>query len=253
MTAPAAREIIDALRLPASARVDQRVPKKLFLEQGAPTAADKRLLQDGIEEVLWIAVLKPETIGVPAYRDDNREYLEITLLTAKLRSKAKAVRLTELIHRAIPYPVLLLTEQDGATTISTAQKRHSLGETAKTILEGDVVAAALNGGSDVLAAFASSIALTGLPCSNLYELYSAWDARLHALEAANLTGRYTVPQTPDESEERRNALADHARITREIAGLRAKAAKETQINRRVDLNLAIQRLEAELAAATEKL
>ena len=34
--------VIAALNLPADARVDQRVPKKLLVENGAPTAADKR-------------------------------------------------------------------------------------------------------------------------------------------------------------------------------------------------------------------
>ncbi len=34
--------VINALALPTDARVDQRVPKKLLLEQGAPTAADRR-------------------------------------------------------------------------------------------------------------------------------------------------------------------------------------------------------------------
>ena len=34
--------LLAALDLPASSRVDQRVPKKLLLEHGAPTAADKR-------------------------------------------------------------------------------------------------------------------------------------------------------------------------------------------------------------------
>jgi len=49
--------LIDALALPTDVRVDQRVPKKLLLEQGAPTAADKRQIQNGIEEMLWIAGL----------------------------------------------------------------------------------------------------------------------------------------------------------------------------------------------------
>ncbi len=43
--------LIAALDLPAGSRVDQRVPKKLLLENGAPTAADKRHINDGIEEL----------------------------------------------------------------------------------------------------------------------------------------------------------------------------------------------------------
>ena len=46
-----AAAIIAALALPPEARVDERVPKKLLVEQGAPTAADKRQIQDGIEEL----------------------------------------------------------------------------------------------------------------------------------------------------------------------------------------------------------
>ena len=60
-----AASVIAALCLPADARMDQRVPKKLLVENGAPTAADKHQINEGIEELLWIAALKPATIGVP--------------------------------------------------------------------------------------------------------------------------------------------------------------------------------------------
>ena len=70
-------EVIAALDLPATARVDRRVPKTMFLEHGTPTAADRRHVNEGIEHILWVAALKPTTIGVAAHRDDAREYLEI--------------------------------------------------------------------------------------------------------------------------------------------------------------------------------
>jgi hypothetical protein len=94
--------VIDALALPPDARVEQRVPKKLLVEQGVPTAADKRQIQEGLEELFWVAAIKPTNIAVPAFRDDAREYLEIAVLTATFRSAAKPTRLLELIHRAIP-------------------------------------------------------------------------------------------------------------------------------------------------------
>ena len=53
-----AASVIAALCLPADARVDHRVPKNLLVENGAPTAADKRQINDGIEELLWLAALK---------------------------------------------------------------------------------------------------------------------------------------------------------------------------------------------------
>src|ERR1019366_9481006 len=98
--------LLAALDLPAGSRLDQRVPKKLLLENGAPTAADKRHINEGIEELLWLCALKPTTMGVPEFRDDVREYLEIAVLRLTLRVGAKTRRLVELVHRAVPYPVL---------------------------------------------------------------------------------------------------------------------------------------------------
>lgn len=121
-------EAIAALDLPAVARVDRRVPKTLLLEHGAPTAADKRRIGEGIEQVQWVAALKPTTIGVAAYRDDAREYLEIAVLRVMLRAAAKVGRLIELVHRAVPYPVLLVAEQGERALLSLAHKRWSQGE-----------------------------------------------------------------------------------------------------------------------------
>ena len=42
-------------------------------------------------------------------------------------------------------------------------------------------------------------------------------------------------------------------MERELVGLRAQANKEKQMNRRVELNLEIKRLEAEMAAVAERL
>jgi hypothetical protein len=122
-----AETVIAALCLPADARVDQRVPKKLLVENGAPTAADKRQINDGIEELHWLAALKPANIGVPIFRDESREYLEVAILSASLRPGAKTPRLTELIHRAIPYPVFLILNEPLGLTLSLSHLRWSQG------------------------------------------------------------------------------------------------------------------------------
>ena len=95
-------DLIAALALPGSALVNRRVPKSMLVENGAPTPADKRRIRDGIEEIRWLAVLKPTTIGVAEYRDDAREYLEIAVLQVTLRPGARADRIIELMHRAVP-------------------------------------------------------------------------------------------------------------------------------------------------------
>jgi hypothetical protein len=248
-------DLIAALALPADTLVDRRVPKKLLLEQGAPTAADKRQIQDGIEELTWVAALKPNTIGVPAFRDEVREYLEIAVVTAMFRNASKATRLTELIHRAIPYPIVLVTAQGNGVSLSVAHKRYSQGEKDAVVIDGVRRTSPLH--SDSLApcedAFLVSIALSGLPTRDLYALYQGWIDRVSALEAATITGAYAVPGSAERAAAQRDALTAHVRIQQDISKLRTQAEREKQVNRRVELNLAIKRLEIELAATSKAL
>lgn len=247
--------LIEALDLPAGSRVDQRVPKKLLLENGAPTSADKRIISDGIEELLWLAALKPRTIGVPEFRDDVREYLEVAVLRLTLRAAAKATRLVELVHRAVPYPLLLLTEQGEWLGLSAAHKRWSQGESGKTVLEGDVVAAEWDAENDGerWPAFYDALALGKQPRTTLYSLYQGWIDTLLALQAARITGAFAVVADAEHAAIRRDAIQECVRLDGEVARLRATAAKEKQMSRRVELNLELKRVQAAQAAARANL
>lgn len=244
-----AATLLDALALPPDARVDQRVPKKLLLEQGAPTAADKRQIQNGVEEIQWIAALKPTNIGVPEYRDAAREYLEIAVLSVSLRPAAKPPRLVELIHRAIPYPVVLLAQHGETVDLSLAHKRWSQSESGKTVLDGEVVSVEWNSETHDKheTNFLAALALARQPRSHLLAVYQGWIGCVLAFSAAQISGTFTVPGSVDRAIALRDGLEAHGRLKRELAALRAQAERETQLNRRVELNLEIKRLEAELA------
>lgn len=250
-----AAEVIAALDIPANARVDQRVAKKLIVDNGAPTAADRRRINDGIEETHWLAALKPSTIGVPAFRDTAREYLEIAVMSTVFRSGRRNSRLAELIHRAVPYPVFLIAFDNDGVVISLAHKRWSLGESGHTVIDGLLITAGLELGMDprFAEAFTETLPLTRQPRDNLYTLYQGWIDALAALLAARVTGVFTRSRSPEEAEVRRNALAECVRLDARIASLRAAAAKEKQLSRQVAMNMELQRIQAEYSAARAKL
>ncbi|MDP4280176.1 MAG: DUF4391 domain-containing protein [Dehalococcoides mccartyi] len=248
-------KILDALSIPPDARVDQRVPKKLLLEQDIPTPADKRQIQDGIEELTWVAALKPTNIGVPSYRDNIREYLEIAVVTVTLRQTAKLPRLTELIHRTIPYPVVLISDHDDAISISLAHKRQSLGEIGKVVIEDIRQTKPFHPESptEVELSFLTGLRISSLPRTNLFTLYQDWLNCIAWLEAAQITGNITSSKTGKGSKELWNILDEYTRLSREVTALRSQAEKEKQLNRRVELNLRIKKLEAELAGTLKTL
>ena len=247
-----ASEVITTLGLPPNARVDQRVPKKLLLENGAPTGADKKQINDGIDELMWLAALKPGTIGVPEYRDAVREYLEIAVLSLALRPEANTVRLVELIHRAIPYPVLLVTQQATVVSVSLAHKRSAQNEIGRVVLDDTV--REWNLGSDASNGdWLSALSVSAQPRASLYSIYQGWFACFEAFEAARITGRLSLQSDIAAQEARRKALSEHFKIQKDIATLRGQAEKEKQVNRRVELNLAVRHLEDELKKVTEAL
>ena len=246
-----AAALLEALDLPAAAMVDKRVPKTLLQEHAAATAADKRQIKAGIEQLLWVAALKPTTIGVAAYRDGLREVVELAVLRLTLREGAKASRLIELVHRAVPYPVLLVGEGGQGLSLSAASKRWSQAEAGQTVLEGEVVAVAWDDAADGerWPAFREALPLGRQPQTHLWELYLGWLDTLRALQAARISGSFALATTAEHSTQRREALRECTRLEREILRLRSAAAKEKQLARRVELNLELQKLEAARAAA----
>lgn len=271
-----ADDVIKALALPERARVNQRVPKKTLAEHGAPTATDRRLLTDGIEELQWIAALKPGTVAIPEYRADGREYLEVAVLSVQVRAThgkaSQWLRLAELVHRAVPYPVLLIqtlvpsaaaTLDDGPSppavqlALSLANKRAAQNEAGKVVLDGELVRSELMGpdpgDASVAGPLLEAMALDRQPHHDLMALYQGWMDCLTAAEAARLTGNFRLPSGPLAAAAQRDALRACQRLEQEAARLRSLAAKERQIAKRVDLNLALQRLQADLNAARARL
>jgi hypothetical protein len=105
----------------------------------------------------------------------------------------------------------------------------------------------------VESAFLNSLPLADQPSLNRLTLYQGWINCVVALAAARLTGSFAPTLSMEAAAARQAALDDHARIQREIIGLRAQAAKERQLSRRVELNFAIKRLEVQRTALSQAL
>lgn len=267
MTAPSVRltasELIAAMGLPEAAMVKQRVPKKMLAENGAVTTADRKMIQDHIEEVTWVAALKPANAGVPVHQDDQRTYLELAVLSVTLRDlspfgtkSTKVNRIAELLHRAIPYPVVLILDDGENLFMSLAHIRWAQKEADKTMLDGEqlsdafrpLLASGRNSAEhvhDIRTDFLASLALSKQPRNHLHALYQGWMDTLSAWKAASVSGRFELSQSPEHAAERRAALRRYRELDSKIASLRSAACKEKQKARQAAANLEIKTLLAE--------
>ena len=276
-----------ALALPPEVAVDERIPKKVLLENVLLPAPDRRLIQDGLDELRFLATLKPNLCGVAAYQAptapadaDDLDVAEIVVLSARLRPATASTtsRLLELLHRAIPYPVLLLAEtvelaRHGAASagviVSLAHKRpaQNAAPGRLTLLEvlhsqplhleppaeaaepeAPYASAPPRPTRTGTAAYLAALTLPAVAAPHLRGLYQSWLDRTVALAAAGITGRYCPPATPAQAAALRAALAAHGRLRQEQATLRSQAGREKQLARRASLNLRLRQLDTELAA-----
>ena len=244
-----------ALALPPEALIDRRVPKTLLIENGSFASGDRRRIREGIEQLRWLAALKPTTVGVAEYRDPEREYLEIAVLKLDLRPGARGRRLVEMVHRAVPYPVLLITWQRDIPGLSLARKRWSLANAAKTVIDGELIAVQLGDDfpGDLPTAFRRALALEQQPRGTLHSLYQGWLDTVQAFRAARVTGTFNLPKTSAAAAAREAALREYWCLDETIKALYSAAQKETQMSRRVEINLELARLRSDREAARARL
>ena len=242
-----------ALQLPLEAWVDQRVPKKLFLEQLAAqqgtTAADKKLVREELEQFRWLATLKPGTSGLAAYSDDTREYAEIAVLAVLSRTEARSDRLCQLIHRSVPYPVVLFLQTPQNLSLSLAHKRKALNsESGKPVLEESrsvLLAGRLS--EDLIGSLA--LPYLNLPTRDMFTVYSQWMDRLVAFDSAAWLGRlhgpisFQVLPSATQADLHREAQQELTRLDNEETALRTGLHGEKQLSRKVESNLALKQLQ----------
>lgn len=248
------QEIISALLIPLNSRVDKRIPKKTFVDSALVSNADKKLIQESVEELQWVAALKPSNIAVKPFRNDVREYIEIAVILVRLRAETKSVKLAQIIHRAIPYPVFLIISSPEALAISLAHKRWAQASNEKCVIEDfrkTLIDA--DGYESCVKEFLKHLGLSGLDKNNLFDLYQGWMNRLIALESSYLTGTFKLSSDNRAHEKIRNELENHAQLCTELKLLKSQAAKEKQISRRVNLNLKIKELENALMSLVSAL
>jgi Domain of unknown function (DUF4391) len=130
-------DAMSLLGLPDSAKQDHRITKKLLAEQFEERSpADARLIGKCLASARLVAILRPETIQVPRYVDDERTVTDIPVIDAALTDKTTAgdrTRVAELIHRSMARPVILLARMPDETTqlslalshVSRADPTHS--------------------------------------------------------------------------------------------------------------------------------
>jgi hypothetical protein len=223
------------LNIPDSCFTGSTIYKKLFYENANLSSGDKTLFTDVINKIVWLYCLKPETINIPAYKDEVRDYPEIEVIEVLLHKDYKLDRIARIIMRTIPYPMLLVFKLEDKRRFYVAHQRISQSDSSKNTIEELIKTDWLDSDSPLF----PMLDLKQMRFTNIYTLYSDI---VDVISVYNLSTILPADEnlTGAEARELSAKLED---LEQKIVGLRSKLKKEPQFNRRMELNIEIKRLE----------
>jgi hypothetical protein len=223
------------LNIPDSCFVGSTIYKKLFYENAHLSSSDKSLFTDIINKIVWLYCLKPETINIPVYKDEVREYPEIEVIEVTVNKDYKLNRIAEIMMRTIPYPMLLIFKLEDKIRFYMAHQRTSQSDSSKNTIEEFISTDWLSNDSALFA----KLDIKQMSFTNIYTLYSDI---VDAISIYNLSAIMPTDDTVTGAKAR-ELSAKIEDIEQRIANLRSKLKKETQFNRKMELNIEIKRLE----------
>lgn len=223
------------LNIPDSCFICSTIFKKLFYENADLSSSDKAIFTENINKITWLYCLKPETINIPPYKDDTRDYPEIEVIEVNVTKDLKLKRIAEIIMRTIPYPMLLIFQFEDKIQLYMAHQRVNQSDSSKNTIEKFICTEWLGGGCPLF----EKLDIKQMRFTNFFALYSDIVDVISVYNLSNI-----MPSTTSlTGVEARKLSEDIESIEQEISVLKAKIKKETQFNRKMELNIEIKKLE----------
>jgi hypothetical protein len=258
---------LNFLAVPKACEINKPLFKKMFLDandgkKAILDATDKKALKDDVEKIRWLYTLKPSTINIAPYKDQEREYPEIAILHVELSSaasnKSTYKRIAHFINRAIPYPLLLLftCDIDGIQKLSLvlADKRINQADKEKWVIEDSIHThwISLTSVSSAEFGFFENLKISKLPFTNFFACYQALIERVVAVKCAEHSGVFSIEKASDPSQKasstaRLDRLRELEKLESQRSEVSNKVKKEKQMGKQVELNTRIKKINDEIA------
>lgn len=231
--------LYDSMAIPNECFLGKRVYKKFFYEKAQLSVTDKKAFREDIDIITWKFTLKPSTFSVQSYVDDQREYLEIAILQVDLKTTNRTGRIAEVIHRAIPYPVVIVFSFNTNFALSLAHKRFSHASKEAIIAEDFQLTDWIDFSDPTVLqkGFLASLNLSEMPHTHYFALYSAIMARIIALNCTRFLGTYQLEAEGSYRNKQKELLQTFHVMEGQIASYKVAIKNETQFNRKIELNI----------------
>ncbi len=218
------------LLLPPGTEVARKIPKNKFYEKLQAGSNLKELFVQQVESVTWAHKLSSKTVRLEAA--DGIE--EIQIFKIELRQRNCSSDILRAIDRAIPYPILYVLKYEGEEKLAIAYKERSGSDENRAVIKSYYETEWAVAGGEAFEV------LHGLDLKAVYE---------HLVRSIALktdTSRQSEQGSLEALLKQKAHIED---LERECAQIESKMKKEKQFNRKVELNMLLQRKQLELKEA----
>jgi|SRR5699024_10822542 len=194
------------------------------------TAGDKKLFQGAVDAhgVRLLATISPKTTNIPVYEEEDVTFQEVHFFQIKLKNLKVAKRIYKIIAEAMPYPLFIrFVAQDEIQWIgATHQKIEKTG-----LLKMNTYY--LTNPDIKEQQYLQCWAFTD---SDTYHLKAFYEGLLQQMVQVELENTYKSSFN-QELHADTNRLEKIKSLDKEIASYISKAKKETQMNKRIELQM----------------
>ncbi|WP_277679726.1 DUF4391 domain-containing protein [Gracilibacillus dipsosauri] len=234
-----------------SQAVKKKLDKKMFYDYGDVNKKEKNVITKFVERMELTYLLTPSTINIQAFINEEYHYEGVMFVTVQLRDDVtdKRVRLLEeVIHGALPNPIVITFAFKDQICVSSCMKRLNRVNKNNVVLE---TIHRTNWFSEsnsisVVDNFMQSMLLSNLSFTTFFDFYKDIDLAVKAYQDSEIIGAYKVLRDDKERQQQETIISQINDIEQEINTLKAAIKKESQFNKKVELNMKVQQLKKEL-------
>lgn len=210
--------------LPDRCLYNRRISKNKFYEKLKADTRLKDMFVKQVDYILWKYKLSKETINL----DPTEQVQEIQVFEIYLKQRELSKEVLENIDKAIPYPILHVLIYEGEARLAIAYKQRNRNDENRFVINA-YYESNWQPISDV-----SINLISGLNLQAVYENI------IRSLMTANAA----VEEDLEATVERQNIIE---KLKRECDKLESRLRSEIQFDRKVELNLELQRKKKELS------
>lgn len=219
--------------------VNSKIFKKHFYDSEKLKTSEKNLIKKNIESLNLITLLKPETIKIPSFKDEQVKYLEIALIEVVLSKEDKKETITEIINKSIQYPIVLFLKYKDKLHISLCEKRMDKIKGDNNIIEDILILEDIENYKKLEDYYISLMYLDNI---DLYKYYLDLYRKTYALKLSKDLGIFEEIIEKDFLDIR-EIYTNIETIDKRIIRLKNKIREEDAINRRVEFNVSLKKEE----------